>query len=77
MRDLENKLNKNEILLYSMEISQTNIGRLYSNHFQNKIIPTTYLVNNKLEVIDKESLTPDKWFEMDKNKNLVRLLLGN
>ena len=77
VRDLENKLNKNEIILYSMEISQTDIGRIYSNHFQNKIIPTTYLVNNKLDLIDKKNLTPDIWFEMDRNKNLIQLLLEN
>lgn len=77
MRDLENKLNKNEIILYSMEISQTDIGRVYSNHFQNKFIPATYLVNNKLDLIDKKNLTPDKWFEMDRNKNLIQLLLEN
>ena len=46
-------------------------------HFQNKIIPTTYLVNNKLDLIDKKNLTPDKWFEMDRNKNLIQLLLEN
>ena len=60
-----------------MEISQTDIGRVYSKHFQNKIIPTTYLVNNKLDLIDKKNLTPDKWFEMDRNKNLIQLLLEN
>ena len=60
-----------------MEISLTDIGRVYSNHFQNKIIPATYLVNNKLELVDKKNLTPDKWFEMDGNKNLIQLLLEN
>ncbi len=60
-----------------MEISQTDIGRVYSNHFQNKFIPATYLVNNKLDLIDKKNLTPDKWFEMDRNKNLIQLLLEN
>ena len=60
-----------------MEITQTDIDRVYSNHFQNKIIPTTYLVNNKLDLIDKKNLTPDKWFEMDRNKNLIQLLLEN
>ena len=77
VRDLENKLNKNATILYSMEISQTNIGKVYANYFRNKIIPTTYLVNDKLELIDKKNITPDKWFDMEGNKEMVKLLLGN
>ena len=60
-----------------MEISQTNIGRVYANYFRNKIVPTTYLVNDKLELIDKKNITPDKWFDMEGNKEMVQLLLEN
>jgi len=44
---------------------------------KNTNVPTTYLINNKLEIIDQKTVTPDIWFNLESNKNNIKLLMGS
>ena len=76
VKELEDKLNNNDIVLYSIQVSKTNVGKLFANYFENTNVPATYLINNKLEIIDQKFVTPDIWFNLDSNKSNIKLLMG-
>ena len=50
MRDLENIINKDVPILYSMQISKTDLGMAFAKYFNNTTVPSTYLVNDNLEI---------------------------
>ena len=77
VKELEDKLNTNEIILYSIQVSKTRVGELFASYMKNTNVPTTYLINNKLEIIDQKTVTPDIWFNFESNKNNIKLLMGS
>ena len=77
MKVLEDKLNTNEIILYSIQVSKTRVGELFASYMKNTNVPTTYLINNKLEIIDQKTVRPDIWLNLESNKNNIKLLMGS
>ena len=59
VRKLESNLNEEEILIYSLS-TETKIGRDFSIFFRNTSIPTTYLINNDGEIMNKWKISPNQ-----------------
>jgi peroxiredoxin len=59
VRKLESDLNEEKILIYSLS-TETKIGRDFSIFFRNISIPSTYLINNKGEIMNKWKTSPNQ-----------------